>query len=108
MFPLITELATATAAVAVITLGIEQQGRETVDEQLAKVGKAGFVLRGLLLGNVKRMGASFESESKLSSLLAGLSSVLDADEIPESGDVGLSCGVILSGIMHFGGRPGNK
>ena len=35
------------------------------------------------------MGVFLLSESKLSSFLAELSSVLEADEIPESGDVGL-------------------
>ena len=44
------------------------------------------------------------SESKLSSFLAELSSVLDAEEMPESGDVGLSWGNVLSVRRHFGGR----
>lgn len=102
-----TELATATAAVAVMTLGMENGGRLTagaVDVQLAAGGSA-FILGGLLLGKVKCIGVSLLSESKLSSFLAELSSVLEAEEIPESGEVGLSCGEGLSVRMYFGACP---
>lgn len=101
-----TELATATAVVAEMTLGIENGVRVTVgvvDVQVTD-GDSAFVLGGLLLGKVKWTGQSLLSESKLSSFFAELSSVLDAEEIPESGDVGLSWGGVLSVRMYFGGR----
>ena len=51
---------------------------------------------------------SLVSDSKLSSFLAELSSVLEADDIPESGEVGLSCGEDLSVRRYFGAQPGNN
>lgn len=48
------------------------------------------------------------SDSKLSSFLAELSSVLEADDIPESGEVGLSCGEDLSVRRYFGAQPENN
>lgn len=83
-----TEFATATAVVAEITLGIDNAGRESVG--VVTDGDSDFILGGLLLGNVKCTGESLVSESKFSSFLTELSSVLDAEEMPESGDVGLS------------------
>lgn len=53
--PLMTELATATAVVAEMTLGMENGGRVTVgvvDVQVTD-GDSAFVLGGLLLGKVK-------------------------------------------------------
>jgi len=53
--PLITELATATAVVAEMTLGMENGTRLTVgvvDVQVTD-GDSAFVLGGLLLGKVK-------------------------------------------------------
>ena len=86
-----TEFATATAAVAVMTLGKEYAERVlagVVDVQISDGGSV-LILGGLLFGKVKTE-VSLLSESKFSSFLAELSSVLEADEIPESGDVGLS------------------
>lgn len=45
------------------------------------------------------------SDSKLSSFLAELSSVLEADDIPESGEVGLSCGEDFSVRRYFVAQP---
>ena len=101
-----TEFATATAAVAVMTLGIENDGRVTtgdVDVQITGEGSV-LIFGGLAFGKVKWMGVFLLSESKLSSFLAELSSVLEADEIPESGDVGLCWGDVLSVRMYFGAR----
>lgn len=91
-----------------MTLGMENGKGVTVgvvDVQVTD-GDSAFILGGLLFGNVKWTGESplILSESKLSSFLAELSSVLDAEEIPESGDVGLSWGNVLSVRMYFGGR----
>lgn len=89
--PLMTELATATAAVAVMTLGMENEGRVTAGDVEVQVTEGGsvLILGGLAFGKVKCTGVSLLSESKFSSLLAELSSVLEAEEIPESGEVGL-------------------
>lgn len=57
---------------------------------------------------MKTEDVSLVSDSKLSSFLAELSSVLEADDIPESGEVGLSCGEDLSVRRYFGAQPGNN
>ena len=57
---------------------------------------------------MKTEDVSLVSVSKLSSFLAELSSVLEADDIPESGEVGLSCGEDLSVRRYFGAQPGNN
>lgn len=51
------------------------------------------------------MGVSLLSESKLSSFFTKLSSVLEAEEIPESEEVGLCSGEILSVRMYLGVQP---
>ena len=102
--PLTTALATATAAVAVITLGMEGTESGTVDVAFETLGF--LVLGGLLLGNGKCVIAvSLESRSKFNSFLAVFSSVLDPEDMPESGEVGLSRGDVLSGKMYLGARP---
>lgn len=93
--PLMTALATATAAVAVMTLGNEE---DEVEEGIGIGVMTGiFNLVGdvieVLFGNGKWVGVSLGSRRGNKSFLAGLSwsdEELDPDDIPESGEVGLS------------------
>ena len=102
-----TELATATAAVAVMTLGMEKAGNVESDDADTEVSArgSGLIVCSFAFGKVKWIGVSLPSESKLSSFFTKLSSVLEAEEIPESEEVGLCSGEILSVSIYLGVHP---
>lgn len=108
--PATTALATATAAVAVITLGNDEEEDDGIAMGVT-TGILSFVGVGAMavLGNGNLVGASLLSNRCRISFFAGLSCSelqLEPVEIAESGEVGLPCGDDLtSSLPYFGGRP---
>lgn len=120
--PLTTALATATAAVAVMTLGNDDDDDDNTDDDERDDEGGGIGIGAItgifslvgdvtnaVLGKGKCVGLSLVSRRGNKSFFAGLSwseLELDPDEIAESGDVGLPWGdVLTSSLPNLEGRP---